>query len=152
VELGNSVASIGREAFAGCTSLSEITIPDSVITVSGSAFADCTSLISIMIPDSVTNLEPDVFVGCTSLISIAIGNGVTSVWSYMFRGCTNLNAITVGTLKPGLTGVDGVLFNKRQTKLIQLLDEIGRREVVRPHQWDFRCVHDDHWRLEIVTP
>ena len=45
---------IGEKAFADCTSLTSVVIPDSVKKIRANAFESCTSLMSIVIPDSVT--------------------------------------------------------------------------------------------------
>ena len=70
----DSVTSINRSAFAGCTSLTEITIPDSVTSIGNDAFNDCTNLTSITIPDSVTRIGSNAFERCKSLTSITIKN------------------------------------------------------------------------------
>ncbi|MDR1155639.1 MAG: leucine-rich repeat domain-containing protein, partial [Bacteroidales bacterium] len=48
-----------------------------------------------------------------------IGNSVTSIGSSAFFGCSSLTAINVDANNPGYTSVDGVLFNKSQSELIQ---------------------------------
>ena len=68
----NSVTSIGRYAFEGCTSLTSITIPDSVTSIGGAAFRGCSSLTSITIPNSVTSIGGSAFSGCSSLESMTI--------------------------------------------------------------------------------
>ena len=67
VEVSDSVASIGNNAFQGCTSLSAITIPDSVISIGNNVFSGCTSLSAITIPDSVTNIGTYAFYNCSGL-------------------------------------------------------------------------------------
>jgi hypothetical protein len=48
-----------------------------------------------------------------------IPNSVTTIGSYAFSGCTSLSAITVDALNFFYSSLDGVLFNKSQTTLIQ---------------------------------
>ena len=52
---------IGDSAFSGCSSLTNITIPDSVVSIGASAFGGCSSLASITIPNSVTSIGRWVF-------------------------------------------------------------------------------------------
>lgn len=95
-EIGEvSVTSIGYEAFYECTSLTNITIPDSVTSIRVRAFGGCDGLISITIPDSVTSIGGYAFYGCTSLTSITIPDSVTSIGDWAFYGCTSLTSITI---------------------------------------------------------
>ena len=101
---GKSVTSIGEYAFYNCTSLTEITIPDSVTSIGEYAFYKCTSLTAITIPDGVTSIRKGTFSGCTSLTEITIPDSVTDIegrqydgFSYYgaFSGCTSLTEITI---------------------------------------------------------
>ena len=51
-----SVTRIGNWAFASCSSLTSVTIPNSVTSIGNSAFASCSSLTSVTIPNSVTSI------------------------------------------------------------------------------------------------
>ena len=51
-----SVTSIGDEAFAYCSSLTSITLPEGVTSIGDYAFDTCVGLSSVTIPDSVTQI------------------------------------------------------------------------------------------------
>ena len=64
------------------------------LTVSASienyAFASCSNLISITIPDIATNFGNGIFAYCISLTSCTIGNNVISIGDNTFLECNNL--------------------------------------------------------------
>ena len=91
----DSVTSIGKYAFCGCSSLASITIPDSVTSIGISAFYGCSSLTSVTIGDSVTSISWYAFCNCSSLKSITIPNSVTSIDSNAFEYCSSLTSITI---------------------------------------------------------
>lgn len=92
---GYPVTAIGSGAFADCTSLTEVTIPDSVTTIEESAFEECRCLKKIAIPDSVTTIEANAFFGCTSLTDITIPDSVTYIGGGAFDGCSSLTSIII---------------------------------------------------------
>jgi hypothetical protein len=116
VTIGNSLTNIGEGAFEE-TALTSVTIPDGVISIGDGAF-DESDLASVIIPDSVISIGQGAFFGA-SLTNVTIGNGVTSIGDRAFADCTNLTAITVTAMNPFYSSVNGVLFDKNQTTLIQ---------------------------------
>ena len=90
VTIPNSITSIGGNAFYGCTSLESITLPNSITTIGYGAFVDCTNLSSVIIPDGVTRIENHTFNGCTKLTSVTIPASVTEIGSYAFENCYRL--------------------------------------------------------------
>ena len=71
------------------SSLKEVIITGGT-TIGEDAFAYCTSLTSIVIPDSVTTIDINAFFGCSSLESVTIGDGVTTIGWQAFYGCYRL--------------------------------------------------------------
>jgi BspA type Leucine rich repeat region (6 copies) len=101
-----------------------VTIPGAingwpVTTIGDYAFTRCTRLTSVTIPNSVTSIGYGAFSVCASLTSVTIPDSVTTIGDYAFYGCTSLMTITVDALNNAYGSVDGVLFNKGQTTLIQ---------------------------------
>ena len=82
---------IEEHAFAGCTGLSSIGIPDSVTEIGFCVFEGCTSLSSITIPDSVMIIENLAFADCTSLTSIALPNRLTRIGNDAFLNTAYYN-------------------------------------------------------------
>ena len=91
---------IGNYAFAGCSGLTSVTIPDSVTYIGEGAFHGCSGLTSVTIGSSVTSIGYYAFSGCSSLTSVTIPNSVTNISSSAFFGCSGLMAITFESLTP----------------------------------------------------
>lgn len=119
VTIPGSVQNIGESAFSGCTGLKDITLCDGIKTIDGSAFGRCTGLTEIIIPSSVTTIGVTAFSDCTGLIQINIPVSVESIGNKPFVNCSNLNQITVDSSNQHYSSLDGVLFNKDCTELIQ---------------------------------
>ena len=105
--------------FSGCLKLSSITIGENVKTIPAYAFNGCSSLTSITIPDGVTSIGERAFEGCSSLTSITISDSVTSIDDDAFESCSSLTSIVVDNDNQCFTSIDGNLYNKDKTKLIQ---------------------------------
>ncbi len=139
----NNTVHIGREAFAGCSNLTEIVIPSGVQSIGHYSFTSCTGLTSINIPSSVTLLNLYAFNYCTSLESVTFNNGTSNltIKQAAFSQCSALKTISLPAsateVQPGfvsyttaLTSIEvdpantkyasenGVLFSKDKTVLI----------------------------------
>ncbi len=119
VKIEDSITTIGNWAFSGCTSLTSVTIGNSVTTIGFYAFSGCTSLTSVTIPDSVTAIGDCTFNSCTSLTSVTIPDSVTTIEIAPFMGCSELTSISVEADNSHYCSIEGVLFNKEKTQLIQ---------------------------------
>ena len=92
---GKKVTSIGEDAFGGCDSFTNITIPNSITSIGDYAFYECIKLASITIPYSVN------YIGYCA-----------------FEFCTNLIRINVETGNEKYSSENGILYNHDKTKLI----------------------------------
>ncbi len=119
ITIPDGVKTIGEYAFSECSRLTDVTIPDSVTTISFHAFYGCSSLGSIIIPDGVTTIRNYAFYECSSLASITIPDSVTAIGGGVFTGCDNLEKIEVDENNDFFCSVNGVLYNKAFTKLLQ---------------------------------
>jgi len=116
---GLPVTAIGTNAFFGCISLSSITIPKSITSVGDNAFSYCLRLASVAFGKNITKIGSGAFFDCINLPDVTIPASVTSIGNNPFGSCSQLTAITVDELNSVYSSVDGVLFNKSQSKLIQ---------------------------------
>ena len=119
VTISSNVTSIGSLAFEGCTSLESVVISNGVKEIGKSAFLGCTKLKDIVIPDSVISIGESAFSDCTGLTSVTIGSGVTSIGDSVFSGCSALASIEVDKDNQSFKTIDGCLYNKDGTTLIQ---------------------------------
>lgn len=90
-----SIANISECAFASCSNLTGIIIPDGVTNIGMAAFSGCSSLEGVVIPDGVTNISEGAFNSCSSLESVVIPDSVTSIGQYAFYGCGVLSSIII---------------------------------------------------------
>lgn len=95
IAIPEEVTSIGSAAFEGCNSLESIELPEGVTSIEYSTFYNCGSLKSIVIPDGVTNIGEGAFYGCISLVSIELPDGVTDIEMSAFSGCSSLTSVVI---------------------------------------------------------
>jgi hypothetical protein len=89
---------IGNSVFEDCTSIKEITIPESVTEIGDYAFEKCTSLEEITIHEGVTKIGKKAFNGCTSLTTVTLPAGVRNM-EHAFAENSALSTIYVPSKK-----------------------------------------------------
>ena len=93
-------------------------IEEGVTYIGRGAFYGCSSLTNIEISEGVTSIGWYAFEGCSSLTNIEVPEGVTSIGGDAFSGCSKLKSINVAINNKNYISEDGILFNKEKTKLI----------------------------------
>ena len=114
-----TVITLADNSFRYLDALTSISIPGSVTTIGDWAFYSCDGLTNITIPDSVTTIGGGAFYSCDGLISVTIGSSVTAIGEIAFYFCDGLEGISVDPANTTYSSINGVLFNKSQTMIIQ---------------------------------
>lgn len=117
LSIGNEVTSIGQSAFRSCSNLKHVTIPSSVISIGTLAFHCCFGLSSVVISEGVESIGNYAFGSCNRLTSVNIPVSVTNIETFAFNSCIGLTSINVESGNSAYSSIDGVLFNKEQTRL-----------------------------------
>ena len=91
--LSDNITRIGREAFASCAALTQISLGKKLEEIGNNAFANCDALPGIAIPDSVKVIGTHIFEECDVLTDVKLGTGLTTIPSYAFHGCVELPKI-----------------------------------------------------------
>ncbi|MCH5154943.1 MAG: leucine-rich repeat domain-containing protein, partial [Clostridiales bacterium] len=95
VYIPDSVTVLGTNAFSKCENLKRVRLSESLETLDIMTFYRCSSLTEVEIPRSVKEISNSVFAYCTSLESVYIPDLVANIGISLFSGCDNLRTVTV---------------------------------------------------------
>ena len=118
--LPRNLTSIENRVFGGCSGFTgSLVLPESLTSIDYFAFENCSGFTgNLVLPESLTSIGTGAFWGCSGFTgSLTIPKGLTSMDS-AFVDCTGLSNIFVDEGNASYTSVDGVLFNKDCTSLI----------------------------------
>lgn len=122
VSVPASVTEIGAEAFAGNTTMEKLEFKGNLVEkIDYRAFAGCSALKEVKLPDSVLRLGNGAFADCTALKKLTIGAGLTDPGIGTFAGCTVLATIEISKNNSDFSVDDGCLYNKDKSKLYLVL-------------------------------
>ncbi len=110
---------IGERAFSECEELETFEVPIGLRSIGNSAFQNCASLAAFDLPPGLESIGTGAFAGCTSLANLTIPASVEDIGPYAFAQCESLSWIDVDPDNQNFRGIDGVLYNKTSTVLLQ---------------------------------
>lgn len=119
----DGVVSIGESAFSNCSQLARVAVSGDNVSIGASAFAECGELSQVAL-DGVAAIGSEALLFCEQLTEIAIPASVTSIGEACFARCGGLTEFAVDENNPSYTAIDGVLFTKDGSTLLQY--PIGR--------------------------
>ncbi len=96
-----------------------------VTAIGDHAFYDCYAITELLIPESVTAIGDYALAYCEGLSTLVLPAGITAIGTYAFERCSALTSFAVAEENPRYTAVDGVLFDRDVTALLQY--PIGRK-------------------------
>ena len=96
IVLPNSVESIGASCFYNCDNLKSISLPPTINSIDKECFYNCRSLNSIQLPSLLTQLKENTFGNCTSLKEVIIPSSVTTIGDGCFYSCKGIQHLELG--------------------------------------------------------
>ena len=130
ISIPKNVAHVAGDAFENCNALQKI-----VVDANNTRYSSANGVLldknqaqliihpggqtgEYTIPDNISSIGKGAFRGNYGLTSVTIPSSVTNVGEKAFANCGKLKAIQVDARNPVYSSVDGVLFDKQQTKLL----------------------------------
>lgn len=134
VTLGNGITEIPNDVYYNGYFIVETPFGDKYLPIEriNSFFGDCVSLQVVEMPNSVVSIGERAFVGCTALKEITIPASVTEIRNYAFYNCQSIERIEVAEDNQNYKSIDGNLYSKDGTIMIQYAIGKKDREFVVP--------------------
>lgn len=128
---GSAVTTIEARAFAACSSLERIVLPDSVQNMGEYVFSDCSVLTDVTLSANLNALPAYAFYNCSALKELTVPASVTTIGNASFLNCASLNRLTIGFSDATTLGLSALVGTHKS--LIILVPE-GRQNAFA-NQW-----------------
>ena len=142
----------GRAPWASVSPYVEkVDIGMNITRIGNYAFADCSDIVSVSMPESITDIGEYAFSGCSSLEEITINQQVTSIASTAFTDCTGMNNIYC--YAPRYAWKEGAYYScfKREAEtLCHLPRSLYDEYALTPHDYDLNLSYDEDASMQTV--
>ena len=113
VILREGISLMGTRVFANCSALKTVKVPSTLRTIPEGAFEDCSSLDNVKLVNGVANISQYAFNRCSSLKTITLPSSTALVEPHAFKNATSLQNITVNSRCQNYASCDGALFERK---------------------------------------
>lgn len=148
ITIPDTVTTIGKDAFLGCSKLSKVTIEgDNIRKIKSGAFAKCVALVSISLPNSITTLESMAFADSSKLATVNIPNKLTTLADEVFRG-TALKSVSLKNIE--VLGF-GVFLNCKSLEIVTDYQTVAATDYPKIQEIGARCFEGTKWFNAQIT-
>lgn len=109
----NRCREIPREAFADCSALESISLPEGIQVIRNKAFYRCTSLKNVEFPETLEEIGAEAFLKCKEIKYVRVPENVKNIDTRAFYGCTKLEVLEI---QGDLENIGEMIVN-RNTKI-----------------------------------
>ena len=95
LQIPDTIATIGKEAFCDLSGLYKIFIPDGIEKIGYYAFGQNPEIQHIEMTDSVVEIEDSAFAFCGNLVSVVLSKNLRSISKELFCECENLTDVSI---------------------------------------------------------
>lgn len=128
IKIPSSVTSIGRFALA-YTKITSVTIPSSIKYIDEGAFYLNKELTNVELPTGIDSIGIGAF-ACTKLTTVNIPASLTKLGNGVFGNIQTLTSINVSPENPNYSSENGILYDKKKTKLLSVPAGINENFVI----------------------
>lgn len=120
---GKGVTKIGNFAFANCTNLKSIVIPDTVTEIGSDAFYNCSSMTNIKLSTKIKQISYEMFHSCRTLEELNIPEGVTYIGAGGIANCSALKKLSIPSTLTSIS--DNVFYGSNSIEEINIKSGAG---------------------------
>lgn len=117
VTLGENIRTVGQASFSYCNQMTSLTLNTGLVSIEAEAFQNCSLLSAVTLPENLKTLGNYAFRNSPLSGEMKIPSKLVNYGSGPFRG-SQISRFTVDNDNPAFEAINGVLFDKQGTTLI----------------------------------